>query len=521
MKKDKKIEPVETENNAVDTEKEEKISFKEKVALRFRKGFLTSKVNTILIVIILISLFAIINTWAQSKDLMQIDVTENKLYSLTQASKDQLKNLDKEVHVYIYGYEETSTYVDFVKQYTAFNSNIKHEIVTSETNYEIITKYDLSDLGYNAMVIECGDKYKVLYPDYEFATTEYVNGVYEEVDLTEENITNAILNVSTDDPVKVYFTAGNGEYTVSQVSTLIAYLEAQVYECEELNLMSVAEIPADCDVLAILDPTTDISTESATIIKNYIAKGGNIFFGMTKMNETTDFSNLQSVLDLYGATIDYGVLYEDNANNSLTYNGASYPYILMPNASSSHKISEDLDESGYTTVFPWTQKVTLKSVEEENVTVSNQELLYTSNKCYALTDIGSGLNIDGVEPSSYTIGARVEREVTTPATDTTEESTIVSTLIILGNANFLADSFQIGQLQLNPISFPGNASFALNCFADLAEQEDLITVRKAANVTTFTSTSMEDMVVKAIIFVIPVLIIIVGIIIWNIRRRKR
>ena len=35
------------------------------------------------------------------------------------------------------------------------------------------------------------------------------------------------------------------------------------------------------------------------------------------MNETTDFSNLQSVLDLYGATIDYGVLYEDNANNMI------------------------------------------------------------------------------------------------------------------------------------------------------------------------------------------------------------
>ena len=68
---------------------------------------------------------------------------------------------------------------------------------------------------------------------------------------------------------------------------------------------------------------------------------------------------------------------------------------------------------------------------------------------------------------------------------------------------------------------PGNINLVLNTFAELGEEQDLITVRKAANVTEFKNTESEDRVVKLIIFGLPVLVIILGIIIWNYRRKKR
>ena len=74
---------------------------------------------------------------------------------------------------------------------------------------------------------------------------------------------------------------------------------------------------------------------------------------------------------------------------------------------------------------------------------------------------------------------------------------------------------------MEPMTNGGNVDLVLNTFADLAEQENLITVRKTTNVTTFEATTAEDRTVRAIIFGVPVLIIIIGIIIWNIRRRKR
>ena len=71
------------------------------------------------------------------------------------------------------------------------------------------------------------------------------------------------------------------------------------------------------------------------------------------------------------------------------------------------------------------------------------------------------------------------------------------------------------------MQYPGNINLSLNTFAELGEVEDLITIRKSANITTFQNTESEDRIVKLIIFGIPVLIILVGIIIWNLRRRKR
>ena len=71
------------------------------------------------------------------------------------------------------------------------------------------------------------------------------------------------------------------------------------------------------------------------------------------------------------------------------------------------------------------------------------------------------------------------------------------------------------------MSNPGNINLAINTFAELGEQEDLITVRKAANVTNFQNTESEDKIVKLLIFGIPVVIILIGIIIWNHRRKKR
>jgi len=292
------------DENIEDTEGYINASFKEKLSLKFRKRLISNRMNTFILVLFLIVLFIGVNMFANSKDLAQIDVTENKLYSLTQASKDQLAHLDKDINIYIYGFTEDNVYVNLVKQYAAYSDKIHYEIVTEETNYEVVTKYELSNSNYNAFVVVCGDRDKTLYPDYEFSS--YDNETGDTIDITEETITNAILNVSTDDPVKVYFAAGNGEYTTSEITGLITYLEAQVYECEELNLLSVTEIPEDCDILAILDPTEDFNEDEANAVKSYINKGGNIFFGMFKQSETAQFPNLQSILDLYGVTIDFG-----------------------------------------------------------------------------------------------------------------------------------------------------------------------------------------------------------------------
>lgn len=501
-----------------ETEAYKSADFKEKLSLKFRKRLISNGFHTAVLIIFLIVIFFGVNIWANSKNLAQIDVTKNKLYSITQTSKDQLKSLKKDVYIYIYGYDETNVYVNLIKQYNAFNNKIHYEIVNEATNYEVVNKYGLGN--YNAIVVACENRDKTLYPEYEFSSYDYSTG--DTIDLTEETITNAILNVSTDNPVKIYFATGSGEYEKSELSYLVSALEAQVYECEDLNLLTITQIPDDCDVLAIMDPQEDLTEGMVNIIKTYIDNGGNLF--ISALAEENKYPNLQNVLNLYGVKINFGVLYEGSSSNSYAYqNTANIPYILIPDLSASNKVTSDLYEDRVKVILPWSQSLSYIDIEDENVNITKSNILTTSTKCYNITNLNSSFTqeaLNQLEASQYVIGSEITRTLTS-TNENGEETKNESKLIVYGNTSFYADFYKTGNMQMQPIASMGNASLALNSFAELTEQQNLITVKKSANVTKFESTAAEDRVVKVIIFGVPVLIILAGIIVWNIRKRKR
>ena len=59
---------------------------KEPLSLKIKKKWIKSKPTTILLILILITAFMALNLLTRNIDLAQIDVTENKVYSLTEKS---------------------------------------------------------------------------------------------------------------------------------------------------------------------------------------------------------------------------------------------------------------------------------------------------------------------------------------------------------------------------------------------------------------------------------------------------
>ena len=512
-KEETSLENIEPELN--ESEGYKKASFAEKLSLRFRKKLIANRLYTLLLVVLLVAVIWGINAWADSRKLAQIDVTKNHLYSLTQPSKDKLKNLNKDVKIYVYGYTKDNDLVQFLQQYNAFNKKISYEIITETTNYDLITKYGLGT--YSALVVTCGDKDRTIYPDYEFASYDYNTG--DSVDTTEEVLTNAILKVTTDDPVKVYFATGNGEYGTDNLYSLTAFLQEEVYEVEDLNLLTITEIPSDCDILAIIGPTEDVTETQAELIKNYANSGGNLLV-CSMASEEKNFPNLQSVLDLYGVKVNRGLLYEGSSRNYLAYqNTIPLPYVLIPVYSSSNPITSEFSKANNSQmiIMPWSQSLSINTVEEENVSVTSSNILTTSSNCYNIEDYSQDINsaLSKLDTSSYTIGSELTRKVKTG------ENEIESKLVIYANTTFFLDTYKDASLQIATMSNPGNINLIINTFAELGEQENLITVRKAANVMNFKNTEAEDRVVKLLIFGLPILIILIGIIIWNYRRKKR
>ena len=170
---------------------------KEKFGTKFvntiKKKWLISGTNTLLLIAILVAIVILINSAVQSLDLTPIDCTSNKEYTLTNESKDRVKNINSDVNIYFVGYEDSATQVNLAKQYNKANSKLNVEVIDTNERTDIASKYNVTNDS-KAIIIENGEKSKTLYSDDLYT----YDSSYQTIDLTEEKITSAILNVTSE-----------------------------------------------------------------------------------------------------------------------------------------------------------------------------------------------------------------------------------------------------------------------------------------------------------------------------------
>ena len=107
------------------------------------------------------------------------------------------------------------------------------------------------------------------------------------------------------------------------------------------------------------------------------------------------------------------------------------------------------------------------------------------------------------------------------ATKTIEEGK-TSKLIIYANELFAMDmQVQINGYTMSTIDLYNNKDLILNSVAYLNERENTMTIRKNYDTVKYTVTEQQNIIIMTIIFVLPVIIIVAGIIVWQARRRKK
>lgn len=120
----------------------------------------------------------------------------------------------------------------------------------------------------------------------------------------------------------------------------------------------------------------------------------------------------------------------------------------------------------------------------------------------------------GEKAEASVLGALLEKNV--------KDGEEKSNLVVFANNLFAQDyGVPVGSSYAAAIGFYNNRDLALNSVSYLSDVEDPITIRKEVESTKYTATELQNVIVKTIIFVVPVLIIIAGIVIWQLRRRKK
>lgn len=320
----------------------------------------------------------------------------------------------------------------------------------------------------------------------------------------------------------IYALTGHEEIGMTENMNLFkTYLELENYEVKDLDLLTGnGKVPEDCACLIVASPKKDFTPVEADNIKEYIKKGGNILWLTNAYSAEGETPNIKSVLDEYGVTIRQdGVVLEQDASKMVMES----PDLIIPQVDpteASQNISNVLFfDSGK-----------LEFVEQEKLTelgVNKTEMVLSSENSFFRTNLNLGLmgcsTQNGEKLETSVLGALLEKTIKSGNENEEENSeAVVSKMIVFANNLFIQDyPIQVGSGAVSAIGFYNNRDLGLTTTQYLAEVEDAITIRKGVESTQYTATETQNRLIKIIIFSVPVVIIVAGIIIWQLRRRKK
>ena len=480
-----------------------------------KKKWIRDSVLTAALVLILIGIFILVNLLFMNLDIAPFDFTAQKIYTLSDESKEQIANVQQNVTMYFFGYDESSTPVTLAKQYHDVNNKITIQIINTSERPDLAAQYNVTTSS-QLVAVQATERYKII-DSSEMYTYDSSSGQY--VDVTEQKLTNAILDVTIAQKPQIYFLTGHGEYGIdssSAMGTLATYIENDVNDVNKLDLLT-SDMPETCDVLVIANPTSDFTDLETEKIQNYINAGGKIvwmqdpYMFINGWTKSTTYPNITKILSQFGISFSSGVVCEQSADHMV----AGTPDLIIPQMTY-NGIVQDLYTDGMVALLDAGKINTVSDEELEELGVTASPFLQSTDTSFYRENINSDISqkLDSDEEGPF-----VTAEILTKKIDDDTQSTLVAYSNALFATNY---TVQISGSYSEPILIRQNKDIILNTIAYLSNREDTIRIRKDTGIVTFNAiTEQENRVVLWIIFAIPVVIILAGIIVAIVRKRKK
>ena len=274
-----------------------------------------SRVGITLAILVLLNLISV-------RIFGRLDLTKNNLYTLSDASKQFMRNLDDRVTIKAYFTEDLpSPYnmnrrevLDELNEYKAYSrGNLQYEFIdpTGEKAEQEaqqqgiqpvkvqVVKEDKFEVkrAYMGMVILYADKKEVLPVIQNTSTLEY-------------DISSTIKRLTSKSQKKIGFLTGQGEPNLSELSRVQQLLSKQ-YQVTTVDVSKGKPVPTDISALIVMAPTQRFSEPDKYQIDQYVMTGGKVAFLINKVDanlqqrfgRTTEV-NIEDLLENYGLRIN-------------------------------------------------------------------------------------------------------------------------------------------------------------------------------------------------------------------------
>ena len=363
----------------------------------------------LIVVLSCVGVFVLVNIIAsllENQYQLRLDVTENRIYSISRTTKDVLKNLDDDV--YLYTFFDASSHDpnlnEMLYQYVTVSDHIIKKNLDPIEDQIFISQFEdiQSNIQSGSILVSNKDhsRYKLLsiYDMYLLDSQYGIVGLK-----AEQKLTSAIKYVVTGVEYNIRLLSGHGETSASSLSSVLNDLENLNYN---LSLYQTGSLPLnpDTDILMVVSPKQDLKKQEFEEIQQFLGQGGNAIFFIDRQIETEDtvqsyilteqFVYFNQIFAEYGLQINQDIIV--GTQSSSTYKATTSLIGTMPR----HDITKAIKSANLSPIFSYASSI---SVDEDNQEAAVSPLVKTDDNCYAMqtgTEDIASFSLD-----SYILGA--------------------------------------------------------------------------------------------------------------------
>lgn len=426
-----------------------------------------------------------------------VDITKNKIYTLSDQTKEFLGRIDYKVEIKaFYLLKNQYRLKRLLDLYSEVNDNISFEIIDPLENPLIADKYEIGDMV-RTIVFEAPNRTTRLRPPLPGRQN------------AEREITTAFYRLITDDINTIYFTEGHGEMSLQStaqdgLSLLYERLNEQNYVLETINLQTVTAIPPACDVLIIAGPKTAFSDEEKKVLSEYRRTGGNFLL----MNFAGADPGLDYITGVNNVSFGKDFVYE-TASDKTTLFGPTFPICAIMDNS---EITDDLGNLNF--MFPMTCSVNILNPNSDNtmtrLLVSSEDSWAESIESIKELQAGKMPKRDDDElKGPITVAVTNESIILVPDPDTPSfqsEQTVRSAFF--GSSGIITNSITS--------KYPGNLSLFINTVNWITRNENVfdLTTHYSEFTPVELTKSQQNLLSWLTLFIFPASILLVGLFVW-------
>jgi ABC-type uncharacterized transport system involved in gliding motility auxiliary subunit len=315
-------------------------------------------------------------------------------------------------------------------------------------------------------------------------------------EITEEALTNALIEVTRGSAKKVYFTKGHGEHAVGDstergLKSFTESLKSEGYQIDEILLAEHKEMPTDAQALVLAGPVGALSAGEGKLVKDWVDKGGKLVVMVDPgVNIGIDFS-------AWGVTVGKDEVIDPEAQN---------PEVAIAQQYTEHPITNPRSSPfQLATIFPVARSVSKAATPPAGWTVI--ELAKTGPRAWGETGSLSSGQVK-FDPGQDLKGPVPLAVAVTHGSGDTE-----TRIVVIGNSLFAANGYY---------KLSGNRDFALNAVSWAAKEESRISIRPKARQANhlFLSAEQKHTMTLFAFDLLPFGLLFAGLVVWQTRKSR-